>query len=192
MRCFFGYGADGFIESVEVCSGGFPDTHDLRDEDSAHPVVRNLREHRASNDPHIVGFLAYDCACPRAARVCECPGVARDLHYVDVLQDVLIAKPVVQMFIDGAPQTDADVTLARNPGTVVRLQLRGAVPDGESVELRGNRLHVDFPTPVPMTFSGGQTAEATLVAPAQGLDGGLFVWGKWSRRLRLRVKGFAS
>lgn len=188
MRSFFGYQTDGLIWKVESITGGFPSECKAHDPTCSHPYSKSIRD---GMKPPVVGFVEFVCGCPSTQKTCLCARVARDNHYVNAFTRKLEPKPHVELIIDGkAVATESQLNCA--PGSKVTLQLRSdKVPDGATVEVRGSMLHCAFPEPVTIKFSSGMSEAVSLIAPAQGLTGSLFTWGKFVKRLRLSIRGFA-
>ena len=183
MRHFFGYDADGMIVSIHGYSSsggvhGWPDGLDLSDPNCADVGTRNLHTRLKEKNPKLVGFICFNCSCPRTNGECRC---ASDQYGKMKLKlpkagdrDVAplwVEKPKANFCIDGT--LVIETKLDRAPGSVMSVRLVGmGIPDGAEVSLYDSKeVSVLQSSPVVVKFKSGESDEFKLVAPAQGLRG---------------------
>lgn len=201
MRHYLWYRSDGSIGGPETMDFGFPAEIDPRDPDpdTADPVAQTIRGYRIGVDDH-AGWHLYDCGCDPTVRVCGHAAERFRDSYVQLPGDVLASRDRVEFLVDGvvtAPNS-AEAPLNKLPAGSVSFKLRekspGDVPDGTVA--KGYRLGtVDLAEayPVELTFTGGESSEATLVAPSQGVKGGIvFTQGMYCAESQLWIRGWPA
>lgn len=203
MKHFLGYRSNGTIASVETYSpGGWPDCNCCEDcECLASPgcmmeACVSLRAKRADRNPDIVGYIAYDCPCPKTESICNlgCYNTFSAVNYVDVSTKTAKPKPTSVMQLDDIDVV-ADSTVSRPPGTAAEFKLVGPdIPDGSVVDVltKGPADITEGPNQLQLTFTGGVTDSVTFYSPGQGVKVMVSVSGKFIRPRTFQFRGFGS
>jgi len=197
MKHFYGYTTDGTIVTSEIHTFGFPHGCNLHNPNCQHELSVRLRNLRADHDPPVVGFVEWDCGCDREDATCPCPGIGASTGYV--ADGVWVEKPALTLWLDGV-EVDPNTfqrPMSKSPGTVVKIKFQvDGIPDGTTAKMyaaSGAAIYAAHPDPVQLTFQDGFSQEVTLVAPAQGLTGGLRVGtvDRYVRAAKFYLRGFA-
>ena len=198
MRHFLGYKSDGTFGSIETHGGGWPeckcqpDCKCLADDNCVNSVCSSLRENRARNNPELIGYYLYDCACPAAAENCSCYNEFLPGHYLDIPSLTAVEKVDVDVLLGGVVVENMAIYDAP-PGTAVSMQVVGdQLPDNSIVDVfiissvditKGDKQ-------LQLAAMSGQTTPIVLTAPAQGARGTFIVQGKYIKSQRVSLRGW--
>lgn len=196
MRHYFGYDVEGRLRSVETFGpAGWPATYCMEDPNCEAPSVTSLRERRATNEPHIINWVVFDCPCNPAngdlLRDCVCFNSKFAESYVNTATGLLTPKPPMNVYVDDVLIAHDDI-VTRAPGTEVSFKLVAPfMPDQEeAIVYQQGGVDIALEDEWTLTFVGGETPPSTLIAPAQGTRGVVFLAGKLIRPMRFYVRGF--
>lgn len=198
MRHYFGYDIDGNLRSYESYGPvGWPSNHCLEDPNCEAAAVTSLRESRAVKHPEISDWVLFDCPCSPAngdvLKNCACASPKFAESYVDVQTKTIKTKPLRTVYVDGQVVTDKE-TVTRAPGAQVDLKvISNGMPDGAKVTcVQRGTTDIALEDTWEMTFANGTTETKSLVAPAQGAKGFLFISGPRIRPLVFALRGFTA
>lgn len=173
--------------------GGWPDDRLLEDAASAHEHVVNMRTKELNGPNGAIEFIAYNCPCDPTLQRCNC--AANKSATARVADGKLVDKKVGAVVIDGSPVTNGG-TIKRPPGTKVELRVVSAdAVEGSAFSVfQGSvaLMDVDGAGPLDLTFTKGVSLPLSVFAPAQGLTGGLRIYGDDLAPIVVHVRGWAS
>ena len=204
MRHFISYAADGSLVGVHSHKfaqgglGGWPAGFDLENgreavNDDAREWANRILDKFAGR---IEGFVLYDCNCPPTSPGggCSCASHRRTDHMMNSDKTAIIAKLASAVVIDGGTW-DGTEQIVRAPGTAIQFKVTCAeAVDGDKVSLsRPSQpvLWLGDPS-VELTFTGGETPEFTVTAPAHGMTGGIQVYGGQISLYNIQVVGWLA
>ena len=193
MKHYVWHRTDGSIGGHMQFQGGFPVGCDPADPATTDPRAQALRATYTAK-PEYGGIVAYTCGCG-AGQTGFCGCANARVRDAIVVGGVVTAMATMQWRVDGVlidPLGVSDPPLDKTPGANVVVSLVGAVPDGVAVSIQRNTspdLAQSFP--VVLTFTGGETDQATLRAPGAGLTGAVVAYHRvyvpWSG---LKIRGW--
>jgi len=199
MKHFFSYEPDGTLYQQVVIKGGFPDDCNIDDPACTHPLSIHIREVQArlqakpDNPWTHSGMVKFECPCDESEGVCGCAPVKRLDAFWCTDTDCLRDKPAIDVLIDGSPVAH-DARITRYPNQLftckVVAETPSEIPDGAIATLWSAEMLEDGE--ITLTFTGGQSNEVTLRAPAQGITGKLVMLGLHVKVHRVFIKGFAT
>lgn len=187
MRHYIRYSTTGELVGVDVRSFGWADGVDPNDPDTTDKVAKFLRSRRSETQSH-VGWVAYECPCPRSRDACKCPHALIDDHHFN--GHVLFPKPELTVLVNGLP---AEQTTNVVPGSDVAIKLLAATPEGHKVTVTPVAGYIGelINAPEILTFSGGESNTLTVVAPQQGITGSVTGRSNYVRRFNVALRGWA-
>lgn len=194
MKSYMSYDADGRLVGIHTHKHAGTNTMGwaadcrLDNPNCPNPTSKWFRENVVGKNG-VVGFIAYNCACPPARLDCTCVNTA--FATKRVVDGALVDKHEVVILADNEVVM-ADSLIRRPPGTRLQIELSGAVADGETVLVQERSVVAVMDEPsATLTFTGGKTSAVTLVAPAQGMTGLVSIWGRDIIPMKLSLRGWA-
>lgn len=200
MKHYMSYDAKGRLVGIhsfghaQMKLGGWPDDRLLEDASSEHEHVVNMRTKELNGPNGAVEFIAYDCPCDPTLQRCNCAGTKSAT--ARVIDGKLVDKKVGAIVIGGSPFSNGGV-IKRPPGTKVDLRVVSTDAADESMfnvfqsasvalmDMEGNG-------PLELAFTKGTSPVFSVIAPAQGLTGGLRIFGDDLAPIVVYVRGWSA
>lgn len=190
MIHYYRVNTDGEIMGAIGCDSRFPSDCDLTDPGCMHPVSIQIRRY-SETLPGFDRIVAFNCACSHAETdFCQCAYMKRCDYYAD--GSTLVEKPTLTILVDGNPRPEmiSLSPIVATTGTVMKLKLQAAAPDGHQVEIHNPGSVSIIAETTTLTFNGGETEELSLVVPAHGATGSVLGLSKYVRQFKVQLKGW--
>jgi len=198
MKHYLSHDTNGKIVGVhthhhhQTQLGGWPDDRQLEDPGSEDETVQSLRGAQLGGANGAIAFIAYNCPCAPTETRCACaPTKAGNAR---VAEGKLVDKKTGSLVIDGSPAASGS-TVKRPPGTKIKFSVAsaGAVDGSKVVVQQGGPVAIiDSDKPVELAFADGMTPTFEVVAPTQGMTGGIMVNGDDFAPIYVYVRGWGA